>query len=59
MPKPKIARVSLQLSVTEDTKERLCDYAVERHSNMSQIITDWIWSVTLKSEREAAKKKNG
>lgn len=52
MPKPKIARVSLQLSVTEDTKERLCDYAVERHSNMSQIITDWIWSVKLKSDNE-------
>lgn len=55
MPKPKIARVSLQLSVTEDTKERLCDYAVERHSNMSQIITDWIWSVKLKSDNEAKK----
>lgn len=53
MPKPKVARVPLQLSVTKDTKERLCGYAVERHSNTSQIITDWIWSVKLKSDKEA------
>lgn len=53
MAKPRITRTGLQLSITPDTKERLYDYAVERHSNVSQIITDWIWSVKLKSDKEA------
>lgn len=44
----------LRLSVDQETRERLAAYAAERHSSMSQVVIDWIWSVKLKSENDAA-----
>lgn len=44
----------LRLSVDQETKDRLAIYAIERHSSVSQVVIDWIWSLTLKSERNAA-----
>jgi ABC-type phosphonate transport system ATPase subunit len=38
----------INISVTEDTGERLKQYAKEHHTNVSQAITDWIWSVKVK-----------
>lgn len=38
----------INISVTEDTGARLKQYAKEHHTNVSQAITDWIWSVKVK-----------
>ena len=41
----------INISVTEDTVERLKQYAWEHHKSVSQAITDWIWSVKVKNEQ--------
>ena len=41
----------INISVSEDTAERLKQYAWENHKNVSQAITDWIWSVKVKNEQ--------
>lgn len=41
----------INISVAEDTAERLKQYAWEHHKNVSQAITDWIWSVKVKNEQ--------
>ncbi len=41
----------INISVSEDTAERLKQYAWENHKNVSQDITDWIWSVKVKNEQ--------
>ena len=46
----------MTLSFAQDTKDRLKAYAEERHTNVSQLITQWIWSVELKSEKESGGK---
>lgn len=43
-----MAKVKLNLSLEPDTKERLEDYAAEKHTTISQLITDWIWSQKVK-----------
>lgn len=40
----------LNISVTPDTEERLKQYAWENHKNVSQAITDWIWSEKVKGD---------
>lgn len=42
----------MTLSFTQDTKDRLRAYAEENHTNVSQLITQWIWSIQLQSEKE-------
>lgn len=44
-------RKRINISVTEDKEERLKQYAWEHHKNVSQAITDWIWSVKVKNEQ--------
>ena len=39
----------INISLSEDTIERLKQYAWENHTNVSQAITDWIWSVKVKN----------
>ncbi|MBQ6450725.1 MAG: hypothetical protein IJJ29_02245 [Solobacterium sp.] len=41
----------VNISVTEDTAERLKQYAWEHHTTVSQAITDWIWSAKVKNEQ--------
>lgn len=41
----------MNISVTEDTAERLKQYAWEHHTTVSQAITDWIWSAKVKNEQ--------
>lgn len=41
----------VNISVTEDTAERLKQYAWEHHTSVSQAITDWIWSAKVKNEQ--------
>ena len=45
-------KTTINISVTPDTKERLKAYAEEQHCTPSQLITQWIWSVQLQSEKE-------
>ena len=40
----------VNISVTPDTEERLKQYAYEHHTNVSQAITDWIWSEKVSNE---------
>lgn len=42
-------RKRINISVTEDTEERLKQYAWEQHKNVSQAITDWIWTAKVKN----------
>lgn len=42
-------RVNIYLS--EDTAERLKQYAWENHTCVSQAITDWIWHTNVKNEQ--------
>ena len=42
-----ITRKRVNISISEDTSLRLKQYAKEHHTNVSQAITDWIWSVKL------------
>lgn len=44
-------KTRVNISVTEDTAERLKQYAFEHHKNVSQAITDWIWSVKVKNDQ--------
>ena len=41
----------INISVTEDTAERLKQYAWEHHKNVSQAITDWIWAEKVNHEQ--------
>ena len=37
-------RCKLNLSVDDETRDRLQQYAYDHHTTISQAITDWIWS---------------
>ena len=41
----------INISVSEDTAERLKQYAWEHLTNVSQAITDCIWSAKVKNEQ--------
>jgi len=41
-------KIRVNISITEDTAERLKQYAFERHTTVSQAITDWIWREKVK-----------
>lgn len=43
----------ITLSLDPDTKERLRLYAQENRKSVSQVITDMIWAVQLKAEKQA------
>ena len=45
-----MATVRVNISIEEDTHERLKQYAFENHTTVSQAITDWIWNVKVKNE---------
>ncbi len=42
-------RVNIYLS--EDTAERLKQYAWENHTSVSHAITEWIWHTKVKNEQ--------
>lgn len=44
-----MAKVRVNISVEEDTLERLKQYAYENHTTVSGAITDWIWSAKVKN----------
>lgn len=47
-----ITKIRMNISISEDTRERLQTYAAEHHTTVSQAITDWIWSQPLKAEKD-------
>lgn len=54
MARPSMNRTAvIRLSMTPETKARLTEYAVERRSSVSQLVTEWIWSVKLKSDEDS------
>lgn len=40
-------KIKLNLSLDEDTVERLKQYATEQHMNVSGAVTQWIWGVKI------------
>ena len=44
-----MAKIRINISVDEDTAERLRQYAWEQHSSVSKAITDLIWSAKVKN----------
>ena len=44
-------KMRVNVSLTEDTAQRLKQYAWEHHKNVSQAITDWIWSEKVKNDQ--------
>jgi len=49
MDESKKKRVNIYLS--EDTVERLKQYAWENHTSVSHAITEWIWHTKVKNEQ--------
>lgn len=49
-----MARIRLNITIEEDTKERLQAYADQHHTNISRAIEAWIWNEEVKTK----KKKN-
>ena len=45
-----MAKVKLNLSLEEDTAERVKQYAYEHHMTVSQVVTEWIWAQKVKGE---------
>ena len=41
----------INIYVTEDTSERLKQYAWENHTSVSHAITEWIWHAKIKNEQ--------
>ena len=40
----------MTISLSPDTKERLKKYAEQNRKSVSQAITDWIWSQSVKED---------
>lgn len=43
-------KIRMNISVSEETAERLRQYAYEHHTSVSQAITDWVWGQKVKFE---------
>lgn len=43
-------KTRINISVSEDTAERLRQYAFEHHTTVSGAITTWIWAQKVKGE---------
>lgn len=43
-------RVRRNISITPDTDRRLMAYARDHHCSVSQAITDWVWSVSVRDD---------
>ncbi len=46
-------RRAMSISVDPETRERLQQFANEKHSTVSQLVIDWIWSIKIPSEVKA------
>lgn len=55
MRQPEKKRVNIYLS--EDTIERLKQYAWEHHTSVSHAITDWIWHTKVRNDQIRGQEK--
>ena len=46
-----MSKIRMNISIDEDTAERLRQYAWENHSSVSKAVSDLIWSVKVKNEQ--------
>lgn len=46
----------MTISVSAETKARLKAYAEQKHTNVSQAVTDWIWAQPVKGDTEVEEK---
>lgn len=46
-----MSKVRVNVSLSEDTVERLKQFAFENHTTVSQAITDWTWKAKVKNEQ--------
>lgn len=46
-----MSKVRVNVSLSEDTIERLKQFAFENHTTVSQAITDWTWKAKVKNEQ--------
>ena len=51
-----MAKLRVNISIDEDTIERLKQYAYENHSTVSQVITDMAWKLKVKNEQVRGQK---
>ena len=51
-----MTKVRVNISIDEDTIERLKQYAYENHSTVSQVITDMAWKLKVKNEQVRGQK---
>ena len=52
-----MGKVKVNISVRQDTAERLKQYAYENHMNVSQAIEQWIWKQKVKNEQIRGQEK--
>lgn len=45
-----MGRIRLNITIEEDTRERLQQFADENHTTISRAIENWIWSEELKTK---------
>ena len=44
-------KVRINISINQDTADRLKQYAYENHTTVSGAIEQWIWSTKVKNEK--------
>lgn len=44
-------KTRINVSLSDDTVERLKQHAWERHTTVSQAITDWIWATKVRHDQ--------
>lgn len=45
-----MSKVHMNVSLDEDTAERLKCYAIEKHCTVSAAVTEWIWSKKIREK---------
>ena len=48
-------KIKKSISLSRDTAERLGRHAAERHTSVSQLITDWVWQASLSDDHRTAR----
>lgn len=46
-------KIKKGISLGEDTNTRLLQHAKQRHTNVSQLITNWTWQIALPDEQNS------
>lgn len=54
----KMGRIRINISIEEETKERLERYAEQHHTNISRAIEQWIWNEEIKPKKKTTTRTN-